>query len=243
MIKLDFRASYRKLVEQLQAAHGQDRAMELAVGGEFEAVGLLEKQLLIQLGLRPEHHLIDVGCGSGRLSKHLRGYLTGPYLGTDVIPELVTHAARLADKPGWRFEVTEGLQIPEADGRANMVCFFSVFTHLLHEQSYVYLQEAKRVLKPGGRVVLSFLDFNVTGHWPIFEGNVADVEGDKPLNMFISPDALRCWARHLEMEVELLADGDKYQIMLPEPVRLENGQELSGQACLGQSICVLRLGD
>ena len=240
MSKLDFKSSYRKLVDELKSSHGVDRAMELAVGGEFEAVGLLEKLLLVQLGLQPDHYLIDVGCGSGRLTKHLTDYLTGPYLGFDVIPDLVEHAQRLTDNPRWRFEVTEGLNIPEQDGRADMICFFSVFTHLLHEQTYIYLQEAKRVLKPGGRIVFSFLDFNLPGHWPVFEGNVADVEGNKPLNMFISPDAIRCWAEHLEMEVELLAAGDKYQILLSEPLRLESGKEFSGEAYLGQSICALR---
>ena len=69
----------------------------------------------------------------------------------------------------WRFEVGTGLEIPEAADRADMVCFFSVFTHLLHEQSYVYLRDAKRVLKSGGRIVFSFLEFSMPSHWSVFE--------------------------------------------------------------------------
>ena len=47
----------------------------------------------------------------------------------------------------------QGAPIPAPDGEADMVCFFSVLTHLLHEESYVYLQDARRVLKPTGKLV------------------------------------------------------------------------------------------
>jgi ubiquinone/menaquinone biosynthesis C-methylase UbiE len=66
--------------------------------------------------------------------------------------------------------------IPEKDGEADFVCFFSVLTHLLHEQGFVYLQEAKRVLKPGGKIVFSFLEFAVPDHWAVFEGTVNDIK-------------------------------------------------------------------
>src|ERR1700704_3527549 len=140
--------SYPEFVEEILNSHPRDEAMQMAVGGEFEALGLLERALLIQLGLRANDYLIDVGCGSGRLAKPLSDYLAGPYLGIDVVPELVDYARTLVGRTDWRFEVAEGFRIPEQDCRADVVCFFSVFTHLLHEQSYLYLQEAKRVLKP-----------------------------------------------------------------------------------------------
>jgi ubiquinone/menaquinone biosynthesis C-methylase UbiE len=98
--------------------------MKLAVGGEFEAFGILERELLIQQGLKQDGYLIDVGCGSGRLAKPLSQYLTGKYLGIDVVPELVEYARKLVPQPDWRFEVAEGLRIPEKNNQADMVCFF-----------------------------------------------------------------------------------------------------------------------
>src|SRR5439155_15208886 len=146
MTKLDIRSAYRKYVKTLGQRHTRDRAMQIAIGGEFEAFGILERDLLVQYGLQPAGHVIDVGCGSGRLAKPLSEYLRGPYLGIDIVPDLVDYARDLVGRPDWRFEVASGLEIPERDGRADIVCFFSVFTHLLHEQSYAYLKESRRVL-------------------------------------------------------------------------------------------------
>ena len=231
------RRSYLDFVKTLRRRHPR-RAMELAVGGEFEAIGALERQLLIQYGLPRDGYLIDVGCGSGRLAKPLASWLTGSYLGTDVVPELVKHAQEVVDRPEWRFEVVEGFTIPERDGRADMVCFFSVFTHLLHEHSYLYLEEARRVLKPGGRIVFSFLEFEVPEHWTVFENNVRR-SGDRPLDMFVGRDAIRAWAAHLQLAVLAIHPGNEPHIVLPEPVRMEDGRVQSHLGSLGQSVGVL----
>ena len=214
--------------------------MHLAIGGEFEAFGIVERSLLIDCGLQPDDYVIDVGCGSGRLAKPLSEYLRGPYLGIDIVPDLVDYARELVGRPDWRFEVATGLEIPERDNRAQMVCFFSVFTHLLHEQSYAYLKEARRVLAPGGKIVISFLEFAIPSHWAVFEGMVADIGGQQQLNVFMSRDGLQAWAEHLSLEIVGLHDGDKPHIALPHPVTLDNGTVMSGIGSLGQSICIMR---
>jgi ubiquinone/menaquinone biosynthesis C-methylase UbiE len=238
--KFDVPATYRQFVQQLSKRHSRDKAMETASGGEFEAIGILERELLIQCGLKPDDYLIDVGCGSGRLAKPLAQYLRGKYLGIDVVPEMLDYARTLVGREDWRFEVASGLAIPEPDGRADMVCFFSVFTHLLHEQSFVYLGDARRVLKPGGSIVFSFLEFAIPSHWAVFAGNVADVGGSQHLNMFMDRDAIRAWAAHLDLEIVSLHDGDKPHIPIPHPLTLEDGRTISNMGSLGQSVAVLR---
>src|SRR2546425_10795787 len=98
--------------------------MKSAVGGEFEAIGILQRELLIQFGLKKNGYVIDVGCGSGRLAKPLSEYLSGGYLGIDIVPELVGYARSIVHRPDWRFEVAKGLSIPEEDGKADIVCLF-----------------------------------------------------------------------------------------------------------------------
>ena len=90
-----FLASYRKYVAGLLLNHDEHRAMSLAVGGDFETVGVLEYCLLLQEGLKPEHTLVDVGCGSGRLAYQMKDYLKGTYVGIDVVPELLRYATNL----------------------------------------------------------------------------------------------------------------------------------------------------
>jgi ubiquinone/menaquinone biosynthesis C-methylase UbiE len=240
MNKLDIPTTYRRLVGRLRKGHHRDRAMRLAIGGEFEPFGIVEREILIEHGLEPHDYVIDVGCGSGRLAKPLAEFLRGPYLGIDIVPELVDYAREAVARPDWRFEIAPGLEIPERDDRANMVCFFSVFTHLLHEQSYAYLKEARRVLKPGGRIVFSFLEFAIPSHWNVFENTVADIGGQEQLNMFLDRDALKAWAAHLSLEIVAIYDGDKPHVHLPHPITLDNGTVMSGLGNLGQSVCVLK---
>ena len=241
--KTDYRKTHRRQFQILRGAYSNDEAAKMAVGGEFEAIGALLRETLIHHGLQKDHYVIDVGCGSGRLAKPLSEYLTeGKYLGIDVVPQLIDYARSIAGRPDWRFEMAQGLTIPEADNNADMVCFFSVLTHLLHEESFVYLREAKRVLKPGGKIVLSFLDFRIAGHWDIFQkNNLQDVGiGDQPLNVFISTDMLREWAKHLELEVEVIKDGDEPYVPLSRPIEFEDGRVWNQLAPFGQSLCVLR---
>lgn len=215
--------------------------MEHAVGGEFAAFGIVQREMLKYYGLRPDGFLVDVGCGSGRLAAPLSGYLEGAYLGTDVVPDLVEHARMTIDRPDWRFEVVQTLVIPAADEVADMVCFFSVLTHLLHEESFLYLEEARRVLRPGGRVVLSFLEYAMKFHWGVFEATVADTKagGEHPLNVFIERVALSGWAERLGLRIVEIRDGSDVFVPLPEPLVLTGGKILQEFGNLGQSICVL----
>ena len=52
--RLDFRTGYAGLVKRLRRRHSRDRAMRLAIGGQFEAFGIVERAIVVQYGLRPE---------------------------------------------------------------------------------------------------------------------------------------------------------------------------------------------
>jgi SAM-dependent methyltransferase len=237
MAKTSYTDYIDSLENQLGDSHSHDEIMRQAVGGAFEIVGLLERELLIQQGLPADGYLVDVGCGSGRLAQPLADYLQGQYLGIDIVPKLVDYARTLVNRPDWRFEVAQGFTIPEKDEQADMVCFFSVLTHLRHEESYLYLQEARRVLKPVGKIVFSFLEFTNPVNWGIFQHNINAIGADEPLNQFISVDAIKVWAYHLGLPV--LHINRAGQIDLPKPIQLANDQIVEGRHFFGQSICVL----
>lgn len=235
----NFLQSYNKQTNELLKKFDRKKAMSVAVGGDFEAVGILEYCLLIQNGLQKQHNVVDVGCGSGRLAFQLREFLDGQYIGTDVVPDLYEYAQSICERPDWKFLNAPGLTIPVDDNFADFVCFFSVCTHLLHEESYKYLAEAKRVVKPQGKIVVSFLEFGIPSHWWIFEGVLNDDRPDKVLNQFISRDAIEAWANHLDLQIIEIADGDKPYIPLDRVVRWDDGREMIGKGNLGQSTCIL----
>lgn len=236
----DREARYRDHVAALRETATDDKvAMQEAVGGDFDAIGLLELDLLIWQGLLPGGSLVDVGCGSGRLTAPLASYLTkGTYLGTDIVEDLLDHARGLG-RPGWRFEAVHGFTIPAVDAGADMVCFFSVLTHLLHEEGWTYLQEARRVLKPGGRIVVTFLEFDDPEHWHIFEQTAAAMGTAQHHNQFLSRDAIRAFANHLSMEVGIFGGG-RPNFPIRQAVTLETGERLDGLGRMGQSVAVFR---
>ncbi len=213
-------------VRGLAESMPHDQAMKAAIGTAFEDFGRIERAVVRHYGLATGGYVIDVGCGSGRLAVQLATDHDGVYLGLDLVPDLVAHARRIAPRPNFRFQVIDHIGVPEADGRADMVVFFSVLTHLLHEQGYWYLEEAFRVLKPGGRVVLSFLEFADPAHWPSFDASVvvAKTQMRAPLNVFIERPVMRAFAERIGFVVVEIRDGA--ELVVPE-------------GPFGQTLCVL----
>jgi SAM-dependent methyltransferase len=214
---------YQTFVRHLIATHPIDDAMSMAVGGAYDTIGGIEVAILRACGLRETHALIDLGCGSGRLAKHIgKTFPRLNYVGIDVVPELLAYAARQSPQH-FRFIEHHDVGFPAPDESADFIAAFSVFTHLFHEESYIYLQDAKRVLRPGGAVVFSFLE---TGsNWQIFEGmiNTAKASGTPDmLVMYIERPQIKVWATHLGLEIAGFNIGPpvgQSVVMLRKPAR------------------------
>lgn len=235
--------SYIDHVKWLEERLRTDEALRQAVGGEFIATGKLEYYLLRACGLRDDQLVVDVGCGSGRLAYQLAPLSHLRYIGCDVVPKLIEYASDLCKRPDWWFECTDGAIIPCASGTADFACFFSVFTHLCQEDIFRYIQESHRVLKPGGLVVLSFLEMRLPTHWPIFMASVNGTRNEEHLNQFIDREAIYTWAEKAGFDVWRIYPGNTEYIPLPDKVRFESGAVMTGAGSLGQSVAILQKRD
>lgn len=236
-----FVTDYNQHVAHLKVAHDEKTAMSLAIGGQYEAFGQIQLDLLRLYGLRDGVSLIDLACGSGRTATAVSREFDITYLGVDVVQDLIDYAARNTPDH-YRYAISEDLKIPAADASADLVCSFSLFTHLRHEETYLYLEEVFRTLKPGGRIVFSFLEFAIPSHWAVFAQTLEQTRRVKRphLNMFIERPVLELWAERLGFTVDAYLNGHEAVIPLTKPARFEDGTVQEDKAAFGQSVCVLR---
>lgn len=145
------------------------RRLSFVGHGDFEATGREYLEHFKELGgLRPDARILDMGCGIGRMAIPLSGYLTeGSYAGFDVGREMVRWCQRRVSSrhpnfqfvwapvynrkysPFGRIEASE-FKFPFPDDSFDFIFATSLFTHLVWSDALHYLEEARRVLKPGG---------------------------------------------------------------------------------------------
>jgi SAM-dependent methyltransferase len=119
-------------------------------------------------GLSPDHTVLDIGCGVGRLAVPLTSVLgsRGRYEGFDVASYMIDWCRRhiTATHPNFRFTHAdvetstvdnEGIDaadyvFPYEDSTFDLAYAGSLFTHLTPAGATNYLNQVARVLKPGG---------------------------------------------------------------------------------------------
>lgn len=98
--------------------------------------------------------VIDVGCGDGNLARHLASF-GARVLGVECSPRQLAKARAAAPVPG--VEIVEGVgqALPAASAEADVVVFFNSLHHVPAAVMDKAMEEAARVLRPGGRVYVS----------------------------------------------------------------------------------------
>jgi ubiquinone/menaquinone biosynthesis C-methylase UbiE len=194
---------YRRIVRNKLKEHPSNSALALAqaIGAgdmeTFHSQGDGHVAVLRHHGLADGMSLYDLGCGCGRTAQALqRSGWQGEYIGADVVPELLDELKRHC--PDYKVVLHCEPSIAAADSSLDIVFHWSVFTHLFPAECYLYLQDAFRVVKPGGRMVFSFLEMEEPLHDRVWRVNVDQlVRGRRAaqLDQFLHRDWIRRFAQ------------------------------------------------
>lgn len=194
------RSAYKTTWEQL-GANEQDAKMFVASSVDEDqfaesaatTVAVLEQKV----GILPTDVVLEIGCGVGRV-----GRVVAPrcrqWIGTDISSGMIGHATRrLADLRNVRFVELHDVGLAGIpDASVDVVYCTVVFMHLYEWDRYRYVQEAHRVLRPGGRCYFDNVDITSAHGWKVFTDSASYPPAERPayLPMTSSADELRTYA-------------------------------------------------
>jgi SAM-dependent methyltransferase len=129
--------------------------------------------------------ICDLGCGPGQIARYLHGRGTKT-LGVDLSPNMIAEARRL--NPEIHFHQGDMLSLPDADHSWGGIAAFYCIIHIPRESIVDALREMKRVLKPGGVLLITFHIGTEIEH--------VDKFFEKPVNLdfaFYQPKEMEDW--------------------------------------------------
>jgi SAM-dependent methyltransferase len=142
-------------VEQVRDAYARVADLYIGLFGTSQQVHRDDLAFIGRhLSMRPGT-VLDVGCGPG----HITGYLRSQGVdarGIDMVAEFIAHAR--ATHPEGRYELGSMTSLDVEDGSiAGILSWFSLI-HLPPEELDGVLAEFRRVMAPGGRLVVGFFE-------------------------------------------------------------------------------------
>lgn len=129
-----------------------------------EAAGQMILGHLVREGLRPEHTLVDYGCGSLRIGRHLIGYLEpANYVGADVTERfyregLANLDPALREEKRPRFQPIDATWPRESGVPPDFVISIGVLIHVPRAELDEYLDRVAALVGPTTRAYVSFFD-------------------------------------------------------------------------------------
>ena len=157
--------------------------------------------------VRGDGKVCEIGCGPGQIARYLKDRAVD-MCGIDVSNEMVNLANRLNADISFQQGDMRALAIPDSS-LAGIVCFYAII-HLQREHVTGALKEMQRVLKPGGRLFLSF------------HGGEGELHRDEWYDMPVSIDIslfereeMAGFFRAAGFEVERIMEREPYEFEYP----------------------------
>lgn len=199
---------YDRQLTQEQINAGKHRDM---VGGMWEEIGRLQFEFLRARGLKPDHRLLDIGCGSLRGGIHAIKYLeTGNYYGLDINPSLIEagrHELRLAGltHKNPHLAVSDRFELGLFRQKFDYLLALSVFTHVFANHIIRCLTEVRGVLASKGQFFATFFLAPHSAHLAPIVHQPGGVQTQYDRNPFhYSYDEIQAMAKLANLSAEII---------------------------------------
>ena len=159
----------KSLVPTMGRAQIAKRGHRNYVGGKWELLGKLQFNFLYTQGLKPEHTLYDIACGSLRAGVLLIPFLDqGNYCGIDREADLITAGVNheltkhvyLEKKP--QFVISSAFEFSKFTKRPDFAIAQSLFTHLSPQDICLCLRNLLSMAKDTTKFYATFDEEGVT---------------------------------------------------------------------------------
>jgi SAM-dependent methyltransferase len=122
------------------------------IGGELEHKPL-EREMLAAFAAETHGRVGDLGCGTGHITAYLVEHGADAF-GIDLSDGMIEQARQ--DNPGIAFEQGDMRALDlDDDSLGGAVALYSII-HITREEVTAVLREIRRVLRPGGRLLIGF---------------------------------------------------------------------------------------
>jgi arsenite methyltransferase len=145
-------------------------AQSLNVRASEPAMQIICARYMAQIALPEGARVLEVGCGNGATTKLIMQHVSPAQLvGIDPCPVFIDMAGEtFAGEPRASFAVGDAAATGQVDAFFDLVIAHTVYSHLVDPEEA--LAEARRVLRPGGQLVIFDGDF-VTLTVALFDGD------------------------------------------------------------------------